>query len=134
MKRKEQRPHLILKVFNNNGGEGELTRIITEENETSYAGQLKGLPEDERGLIIYKKNEDNWVLITKRRIRAVQNGEGYELMVEDLDDGHFCWDSPGARRTQFILTDVNNNNYLLHLEKGNAFSSLTSVLFFMAQQ
>ncbi|OMP75443.1 hypothetical protein [[Flexibacter] sp. ATCC 35208] len=134
MKRTEQKPHLILKKFNNSGGEGELTKIITEENESNYALQLKGLPEDEKGLVIYKKDEDNWVLITKRRIRFARNGEGHEIMVADFDDGHFCWDSPEARRSQFILTDMENNKYLLDLEKGNAFSSMTSVMFFMAQQ
>lgn len=42
------------------GSEGKLTKIITEENEANYAAQLKGLPQDEIGLIIYKKDECNW--------------------------------------------------------------------------
>ncbi|WP_089785906.1 hypothetical protein [Chitinophaga sp. YR573] len=55
-----KKSHVILKVFNNMGSEGKLTKIITEENEANYAAQLKGLPQDEIGLIIYKKDECNW--------------------------------------------------------------------------
>ncbi|OMP75507.1 hypothetical protein [[Flexibacter] sp. ATCC 35208] len=83
---------------------------------------------------IYKKDDNNWVLITKRRIRFVMDSVGYEIMVEELDKGDFVWDNAEARMTQFKLFDLQNNIYLLHLERGRAFSSMTTVLFFMARR
>ena len=63
---KEKKPNVILKIFNKNGGESEFTKIITEENEPNYLAQLKGLPEDEKGLIIFKEDDDNWILNYKK--------------------------------------------------------------------
>ncbi|OMP75508.1 hypothetical protein [[Flexibacter] sp. ATCC 35208] len=110
---KVKKPNVILKIFNKNGGESEFTKIITAENEANYSAQLKGLPEDEKGLIIFKKDDDNWVLITKRRIRSASKGEGYELFLEDLEEARHCLESLEAYRHKFILTDKDDNNHTL---------------------
>lgn len=129
---KEKKPNVILRIFNKNGGESEYTKIITEENETNYSAQLKGLPDDEKGLIIFKKDDDNWVLITKRRIRSASKGEGYELLLEDMKEARFCMESPESYLHKFILTDNNDNKHTLYFDKGAAFESMTQVIFFLA--
>lgn len=129
---KEKKPNVILKIFNKNGGESEFTKIITEENEANYSAQLKGLPEDEKGLIIFKKDDDNWVLVTKRRIRSASKGEGYEILLEDLEKVEHCLESLEAYRHKFILTDKDNNTHTLYFEEINAFMSMTQVIFFLA--
>lgn len=130
---KEKKPNVILKIFNKNGGESEFTKIITEENEPNYLAQLKGLPEDEKGLIIFKEDDDNWILITKRRIRSASKGEGYEIFLEDLDEAEHCRESLEAYRHKFILTDKNGNKHTLYIDEINALMSITQVIFFLAR-
>ncbi|WP_343671951.1 hypothetical protein [Chitinophaga sp.] len=129
---KEKKPHIILKFFNKNGGESEFTKIITEENEANYAAQLKGLPEDEKGLLMYHKDKDNWFLITKRRVRSARDGEGYELLLEDMKTVRFCMESPEAYLRKFILTDKDDNDHTVYFDERKAFDSMTQVLFFLA--
>lgn len=130
---KEKKPHIILKFFNRSGGESEFTKIITEENEANYSAHLKGLPEDEKGLIIYKKDDDNWVLITKRRIRSASKGEGHELLLEDMATANVCMESLEAYKHKFILTDKDGNNRTLYFDDSAAFQSMTYVIFFLAR-
>lgn len=129
---KEKKPHIILKFFNSSGGESEFTKIISEENEENYSSHLKGLPEDEKGLIIYKKDDYNWVLITKRRIRFASKGEGHELFLEDMKRASFCMESLEAYKHKFILTDKDGKNHTLYFDDSAAFQSMTYVIFFLS--
>ncbi|OMP75496.1 hypothetical protein [[Flexibacter] sp. ATCC 35208] len=130
---KEKKPNVILKIFNKNGGESEFVKIITEDNEDNYSAQLKGLSEDEKGLIIFKEDDDNWVLITKKRIRSASKGVGYEIFLEDLEEVEHCRESLEAYRHKFILTDKDNNKHTLYFDEINAFMTMTQVIFFLAR-
>ncbi|SFW83033.1 hypothetical protein [Chitinophaga sancti] len=132
--RKEKKPHVILKIFNRNGGEGEFTKIITEENQSSYTAQLKGLPEEEKGLIIYKKDENNWFLITKSRVRFASEGIGYELFLEDVDSVGYCRESFEAYSTKFRLSDKNGHDYIVHFDKKDDFITMTQTIYFWNQR
>lgn len=129
---KEKKPNVILKIFNKNGGENEFVKKITEDNEDNYSAHLKGLPADEKGLIIFKEDDDNWVLITKRRIRAASKGEGYEIFLQDLEKVEHCLKGLEAYRHKFILTDKDGNKQTLYFDEINAFKTMTQVIFFLA--
>lgn len=59
---------VILAVFKRKGGEGEFTKIITEENRNNFDEQLSLIEKGERPLICYKQGEFDWLLLTDKKI------------------------------------------------------------------
>ncbi|SFE91578.1 hypothetical protein SAMN05518672_11239 [Chitinophaga sp. CF118] len=136
---KERSAAAIITHFQRKGGEGEFTKIITERNEPEYAEQLAGLEDGEKGLIIYKKDNTQWVLLTSKRIISVKNESRSDVYYQDLahvevamDEEYENLKQEGFRSfTRLKLTDINRNTYVFQVEAGSPFNGISQVMHFI---
>ncbi|SFE91654.1 hypothetical protein SAMN05518672_11242 [Chitinophaga sp. CF118] len=124
-------------MFKRVGGEGEFTKIITEQNEADYAEQLSNLEENEKGLIIYRRNNNDWFLLTSKRVISVQNDNRFAIAHADIIDVDVAFkeehENLGSSRlfTRIALTDKEGKRHVIQLEHGLAFSGIIQVLYFI---
>lgn len=134
---KEKSPGVIISLFKRKGAEGEFTRIITEQNAADYVQQLSGLDAYEKGLIIYRKNDRDWVLLTNKRIMAVKDDDHFAIAHGDLIKVDLArkeeLEHLGASKlfTRLALTNRDGTRYVVQLEPGRAFNGFSQVLYFI---
>ena len=135
--KKQIGPSVLQSRLRRNGGETELTRIISEENIQDYAVQLEGLEPDEKGVIVYRKDDNNWVLLSQTRIIAVKDGTRLELFYEDILSATYAMqeeaqEAPGSFKgmSKVALIGKNGTRYVVQLEPGRGFSGVYAALAF----
>lgn len=123
--------------FKRNGGETDLTRIVSEENTSEYTVQLEGLEFNEKGVIVYRKDDNNWVLLTQKRLIAVKDGTRLELLYEDIANATYAMqeeaqEGPGSFKgmSKVALNGKNGMRYVAQLEPGRGFSGVFAALTF----
>ncbi|UPK69132.1 hypothetical protein [Chitinophaga filiformis] len=135
----KDRSSVMVAIFKRKGGEGVLTKIVTEENSILYTGILKRLKEGEKGIIVYFNNEQEWSLLTNRRVIAKPGAESvpYEILFDNLVNVEpaFLLEraegiAPG-RFSRLILTDKTGEKYILKSESGDPVQGMFQVLWFL---
>lgn len=127
---------VLISIFNRKGGEGKLTRVLNEDNIFQYRDLLSLLEKGERGLIVYYKDEENWLLLTSERILT---SSGLSLLNSDIIEV-----APALKEefknmvmekvnfTKLIIKYQNGENHILSLERGKPYEGFYQVLHFIA--
>ncbi|QJB30707.1 hypothetical protein HF329_05095 [Chitinophaga oryzae] len=127
---------ILLSIFRRKGSEGQLTKIIYENNKSQYNDLLSSLEQGEKELIVYYKDALDWVLLTNRRVLTSSN---IILLNSDIIDvspalqeefGNMITDK--NRFTRLRVKDKNNRAYILSLEMGHAYEGFYQVLHFIS--
>ncbi|WPQ63055.1 hypothetical protein SIO70_32325 [Chitinophaga sancti] len=127
---------ILISIFKRKGGEGLFTKVIDESNSSPYKHILSSLAEDEKGLLIYYKNDDEWVLLTNKKIVTSSN----EIIFHnDIANVSFALHEEYKNRimdkndfTRLEVRDKNNRTYILCIEKGKPYHGFYQVIHFMA--
>jgi hypothetical protein len=133
--RKLKSPGVIKAIFVRNGDEGEHTKLITEENEGNYAEQLSELADDEKGLIICRKSNTDWTLLTTQRLISVKNDSRFAIARADIREVRLAMKEEHENLgksplfTRLALTTSDGNRHVVPLEPGRAFSAFAQVLY-----
>ncbi|SFE91604.1 hypothetical protein SAMN05518672_11240 [Chitinophaga sp. CF118] len=134
---KETSAGILVARFKRKGAEGEFTKIITEQNEADYVEQLSDLEENEKGLIIYKRSNNDWVLLTSKRVISFQNDNRFAIAHADIIDVNVAFkeehENLGSSSlfTRLALTDKEGKRHVIQLEPGRAFNGFSQALYFI---
>lgn len=136
----EVKPSILVSLFKRKGGEGQYTRIVSENNLPESL-VLSDFGSDEIGLIICYKNDSDWFLLSNKRIRSNHEGDTTDLNIQDLREVTLAMQEEfkdGIRNkndfSRLRITDKNGNSNLLYLEKGQPYEGLYQVLHFLASK
>ncbi len=133
---------IITSIFKRKGGEGKYTKILKDHNYEQYSELLLSyLERNEKGLIIYYLNSSNWFILTNQRL-LINNEKSFNViknsnikkvnlaMEEEFRDG--IRDKKDF--TRLLLTDHEDKNQLLKMEKGQSYEGFYQVLHFLSTQ
>lgn len=138
--KKEIKSSVLLSIFKRKGGEGILTKIIDDNNSSLYKKELDHLLDEENGLIIYKKDDQNWFLLTDQRIIYVSNAIVSFIPNTDLksvrpsfveEQKNVLIDKRGL--TMLTLEDAKGKKNIINLEEGVPFNGIYQVLHFISE-
>ncbi|MGB3465157.1 MAG: hypothetical protein WBA74_07805 [Cyclobacteriaceae bacterium] len=136
----EVKPSILVSLFKRKGGEGQYTKIVSENNLPESL-VLSGFDSDEIGLIICYKNDSDWFLLSNKRIRSRHEGDTADLNIQDLKEVTLAMQEEfkdGIRNkndfSRLRITDKNGSSNLLYLEKGQPYEGLYQVLHFLASK
>ncbi|NLR77346.1 hypothetical protein [Chitinophaga eiseniae] len=139
MERITGKASILLSIFKRKGGEGLLTKIITDENKADYLQQLTLLEMNEKPLLCFKENELNWLLLTNERVLTAQAGVKIiipfsELIRIDLALHEEARNGVANLKyfTRLALLDQNGNRYLVSVEKGDPYKGIYQMLHYVA--
>lgn len=62
----------------------EAIDLVLEKAGQDYKAQLEGLAPGEKAVIIYRNDDNDWTLLTQRRIIMVKDATRLELLYEDI--------------------------------------------------
>ena len=131
---------ILISIFKRKGDEGQYTKIVQGNTKLNNIIPLS-LGIDEIGLLLYYKSEDEWFLLSNKKIRSNYRGKTLELDVEDLQAVNIAMQeefSNGIRDKKHFnklrITDKRNNSSILHLEKGLPYEGIYQVLHFLASK
>jgi hypothetical protein len=130
---------ILLSIFLRKGGEGTLTKIITDENKIEYLNQLRLLEENENALLCFKENERNWLVFTNKRIFGEQGDVKLSIPFSNLESVNLAmadeFNDKVYNKTDFtrlLLKEKNGNQYLVKIEKGRPFQGVYQMLYYLA--
>ncbi|SKD09936.1 hypothetical protein SAMN05660461_5834 [Chitinophaga ginsengisegetis] len=139
MGNKKFKPSTLLAIFRRKGGEGAMTKIISDDNKSDFLHQVSFLREGEQPLVCFKQDELNWLLITSDRI--IEMGQGvslfipYSELVEVRIALHEEFKDSVMSKTDFtrlLLKDNSGRNYVIESEKGEPYKGIYQMLHFIA--
>lgn len=128
-------PSILFSIFKRQGGEGNLTKIINEENRADYFDQLLYLEQDESAIICYRKDEMNWLLLTTRRI--INKFGKSDIIIPYLELAHVGiaiqeeFKDNIKNKDEFSrieVKDINGKKTILQLERGKPFQGIYQIL------
>jgi len=129
---------ILLSIFRRNGGEGVLTKIITNENKVNYVNQLEALDKEEP-LLCFKEDEQNWILLTNERILKEQVGVRETIAFSELTEVNLAlheeFKDMVMNKKDFTLLALKHRNgskSVIKLEKGDPFQGMFQVLHYLA--
>lgn len=135
MESTKNKSSILLSIFKRKGGEGLLTKVVTDENKVNYSNQLVLLEEDENALLVYKEDALNWLLLTNKRIIEERAGLKLAIYFSELKDVNIALKEEFNDRvinqedfTRLLLKDEKENSFLVKVEKGKPFQGLYQVL------
>ena len=136
----EVKPSILVSLFKRKGGEGQYTKIVSENNLPESL-VLSDFDSDEIGLIICYKNDSDWFLLSNKRIRSRYEGDTADLNIQDLKEVTLAMQEEfkdGIRNkndfSRLRITAKNGSSNLLYLEKGQPYEGLYQVLHFLASK
>lgn len=131
----EKSKSILLSIFKRKGGEGVMTKIISDDNEQNYSNQISLLKTDEQPIICFKQDESNWLLITNSRIIEEKEGERLIIPYSELIEVGFAIQEEFKDRitnkrdfTLLALKDSSDKRYILRMEKGEPFQGIYQIL------
>ncbi len=137
---KQVNPTIILSLFKRKGGEGDYTKIVSENNLPKDV-VLSGFGRNEIGLIIYHKNDSDWFLLSNKRILSKHGGNMVNMEIQDLKEVTLAiqeeFKSSILDKNDFSrlrIIEKNGGSHLVHLEKGLPYQGLYQVLHFLASK
>jgi len=136
---KEIKSSILLSIFKRKGGEGTFTKIIDAGNSSVYKKELDHLLADEEGVIICKKDDQNWFLLTNQRVLQASNGILNFILNNDLktvrpsleeEQKNILIDKRGL--TMLTLEDSTGKKNIINLEEGAPYNGIYQVLHFIS--
>lgn len=135
----EFKSSILLSIFKRKGGEGVLTKIVTEDNKFQYEYLFNDLLENERRLIVFCEDFKNWMLITNQRIIDNKNDVLYAINYHDLIGVRPAFQKElnigytSIVDFSYLLLEVRNTDkYLLRVEKGEPYKGILQLLSYVA--
>ena len=132
---------ILLSVLGRKGGEGELAKIITDENKVNYPKQLEVLMKEEEPLLCFKEDEQNWILLSNERILIKQSEQEAVIPYSELIEVNLALEEEFADNvmdmrdfTRLVHKDRNGSKSIIKLEKGEPYQGVYQVLHFLAQK
>jgi hypothetical protein len=130
---------IVASIFKRKGAEGKLTKILTNENSAFYQKALSFLNDDEKGLVIYFKDQDNWTLLTSFKILSCHAGNISQILFndiasvkpalhEELRDGI----KDLKKFTRLNVEKKNGVKTLIYLEQGKPYNGFYQALHFIS--
>lgn len=135
MENSKDKLSILLSIFNRKGGEGELTKIISEDNKQNFLNQISTLAVKEQPFLCFKQDEINWLLLTN--IRIIQEREGVRLVIpySELIEVSLAMQDEFNDRvvnkkdfTRLVLKDSSDKKYIIRTEKGEPFQGIYQIL------
>ncbi|WP_025744139.1 hypothetical protein [Aquimarina pacifica] len=139
---KKDKSSILVSIFKRKGGEGQYTKILNDSIDKKYSDLLSSqLTNNEKGLLIYYLDSSHWFILTD--LRVINNNDMYFNIIENINikkvslaiEEEF---KDGVRNkkdfTRLLITDHENQNHLLELEKGSPYEGIYQVLHFLANQ
>lgn len=132
---------VLLSIFKRKGGEGDFTKIITNENNANYLNQLELLDKDEKAWLCFKKDDLNWLLLTNKRILEECEGLRISIPFSDLIETSLAIQEEFKKKimnkedfTELSLRDQKGNKYIIKIEKGKPYQGVYQVLHHIASK
>lgn len=125
----------LLSIFKRKGGEGVMTKIISDDNKPDFLNQMSSLEAEEQPLLCFKLGELNWLLLTSNRIIEEREGVRFEMLYSEL-----IAVSPAIQEefkdrvvnkegfTRLVLKDSSDKRYIIRTEKGKPFQGIYQIL------
>ena len=130
---------IIISIFKRKGAEGKYTKIVDSDNQTRNLNSMSILGENENALIFYFKDDNNWLLLSNKRVLSNKSGSLYSILNENIIEVTPAMQEEfkdGVRSkldfTRLKLKDNSSKEYLLFLEKGQPYEGLYQALHFIA--
>lgn len=126
---------ILLSIFKRKGGEGVMTKIITDDNKLKFLNQITLLKAEEQPLLCFKQDELNWLLITN--IRIIEEKEGVRLTIpySELIEVSLAMQEEFKDRimnkedfTRLVLKDSSGRKYIVKSEKGEPYQGIYQIL------
>ncbi|RFS19983.1 hypothetical protein DVR12_19855 [Chitinophaga silvatica] len=126
---------VLLSIFKRKGGEGPMTKIISDDNKQSFLNQISLLIVEEQPLICFKRDESNWLLITNTRI--IEEKEGIRLAIPycELVEVNLAMQEEFRDKvmnkkdfTRLVLKDTSGRSYIVRMEKGEPYQGIYQML------
>ncbi|MGE3800232.1 MAG: hypothetical protein AB7H80_04365 [Candidatus Kapaibacterium sp.] len=130
-------PSTLVALFKRKGREGNFTKTISGNDFLKKALPVH-LESDEVGVIVYYKSEEEWFLLSNKRIYAHCDFGDVDMGVDELENVAFALEEErrvGVRKDKFSLLKIRgreDNETLLRLEGGLPFFGVYNVLDFLA--
>lgn len=131
----------MLSIFKRKGGEGQLTKIVTEQNQSDYFGQFTLLGENENLLICFKQDDLNWIALTDNRLIGEQAGMKLSVSYSELSSVSLAIQSEAKNNvkskldfTILLLGTLQGNEYSITIERGLPFQGIYQVLHYLASR
>jgi hypothetical protein len=132
---------ILLSIFKRKGGEGPMTRIVTEQNKPQYAYQFALLDENEGLLICFKEDDMNWIALTDGRLLGEQKGMRLSIPYSELSSVDLALMSEFKNNvkskldfTRLNLVTLQGNTYSITVEQGLSFRGIFQVLHHLASK
>ncbi|MEJ5106673.1 hypothetical protein [Chryseobacterium sp. MYb328] len=134
----ENKAPIYLSIFKRKGDEGLKTKIINDSNKERYNIVWNTLLKEEKPLIIYFENNENWFLLTSTRIIINDNSLIDYIGLNDIIEVSLALEeelkSNILNKTQFSKLKIKqkNKNYIIcNLESGLPFEGIYQILHFI---
>lgn len=125
---------VLASIFKRKGGEGPRTKLLTDENRHLYEATLRHLSEDEKGIIVYWDNEQNWILLSDQRLLVRSAGHLSSLPFSIITAIHPTYAPPAheygekIQATRLKLFLLGGQSLILNLEDGHPFQGWFHVI------
>lgn len=139
MEETKNKSSLLLSIFKRKGGEGALTKIISDDNKLNFLNQIAFLKTEEQPLLCFKQDELNWLLITNNRIVEEKGGVRLVIPYSELVEVSLAMQEEFKDRvmnkedfTRLILKDSTGRKYIVKSEKGKPYEGIYQILHHIA--
>lgn len=126
---------ILLSIFKRKGGEGVMTKIITDDNKLKFLNQIALLKAEEQPLLCFKQDELNWLLITNNRIIEEKGGVRLTIPYSELIEVSLAIQEEFKERiinkedfTRLVLKDSSGRKYIVKSEKGEPYQGIYQIL------
>ena len=136
----EDKSSILVSIFKRKGGEGIYTRILDETNRSNYKNALKHLDKDEKALIICFKGDEDWQLLSNKRLINNQANRSFSLLNSNIKAVKFSLVEEAKLNvsdkndfSHIEIIDKQNKKHLLIVETGKPFQGFFQTLHFLAE-
>lgn len=135
---KKNKSSILLSIFKRNGGEGSLTKIITDDNKLNFLDQIALIKPEEQALLCYKQDELNWLLITNSQIIEEKKGVRLVLGYSELTEVTPAIQEEFKNKvfnkedfTHLIFKDCLGRKHIIKFEKGQPYQGIYQMLHYI---
>ena len=75
---------IIVSIFKRKGAEGKYTKIVDSNNQNRNLNSMSILGENENALIFYFKDDNNWLLLSNKRVLSNKSGSQCSILNENI--------------------------------------------------
>lgn len=129
----KDRSSVIISIFKRKGGEGELTKILYKKNDLikDFCHLFPYLIENENPLIVYYKDDFNYLILTNLRLILTNNRIKEIIPFEDILSVKPFFNSYKFGQFKELELHTKENRYIVEIEQGEPFQGLLQVISYL---